>query len=82
MLSGKHARLSLKNKYVKVEGMARHVDQLLAPAEGFDLCPRFFWLFGQRKGLIMLFLPILGHFWCSVVTLVTFSSNLINFEKT
>ena len=29
----------------------------------------------------MLFWLILGHFWCSVVTLVTFSSNLNNFEK-
>ena len=29
----------------------------------------------------MLFYPILGHFWCSVVTLVTFSSKLSNFEK-
>ena len=26
-------------------------------------------------------LPILGHFWCSVVTLVTFSSKLDNFAK-
>ena len=26
-------------------------------------------------------LPIIGHFWCSVATLVTFSSNLCNFEK-
>ena len=29
----------------------------------------------------MLFWPIVGHFLCSVVTLVTFSSNLNNFEK-
>ena len=29
----------------------------------------------------MLFQFILGHFWCSVVTSVTFSSNLITFEK-
>ena len=29
----------------------------------------------------MLFLTILGNFWCSVVTLFSFSSNLNNFEK-
>ena len=29
----------------------------------------------------MLFLTILGHFWCLVVTLVTFSSILNNFEE-
>ena len=28
------------------------------------------------KELIMLFSPVLGHFWCSIVTLVTFSSSL------
>ena len=33
-----------------------------------------------KRELIMLFWPILGHFWCPVVTLVTFSSNLSNFE--
>ena len=29
----------------------------------------------------MLFQPISGNFWCTVVTLVIFSSNLSNFEK-
>ena len=29
----------------------------------------------------MLFWPILGYFWCPVVTLVYFSSNLSNFKK-
>ena len=29
----------------------------------------------------MLFWPILGHLWCPVVTVVTFSSNLRNFKK-
>ena len=29
----------------------------------------------------MLFWPSLGHFWCSVVTLLPFSSNLSSFEK-
>ena len=41
------------------------------------LWPGLFWPFGQKR-LIMLFWPILGHFWCSVVTLGTFSSNLNN----
>ena len=29
----------------------------------------------------MLFWPLFGNFWCPVVTLVTFSSNLSNFER-
>ena len=39
--------------------------------------------FAQREktDLVMLFWTILGHFWYPVVTLVTFSSNLGNFEK-
>ena len=37
--------------------------------------------FRAKKGLIMMFVPILGHFWCSVVTLGTFRSYLNNFEK-
>ena len=31
-----------------------------------------------KKGLVMLVLPILGHFWWSVVTSVNFSNNLYN----
>ena len=42
---------------------------LLAPAEG------------QKKIFLMLFLLILGHFSCLVVTSVTLRSNLSNFEK-
>ena len=34
-----------------------------------------------KKELFMPFWPIFGNFWCPVVTLVTFSSNLSNFEK-
>ena len=51
--------------------MVCYVGILPAPAEGFNLCPR----------LIMMVLPTLGIFWCSVVTVVTFSGNLSNFEK-
>ena len=34
-----------------------------------------------KKKLIILVLLILRHCWCLVVALVTFSSNLVNFEK-
>ena len=34
-----------------------------------------------KKEVIMLFWPILGNFWCPVVTLVTFSSNISNFKR-
>ena len=34
-----------------------------------------------KKEIFMLFWLTLGHVWCSVVTSVTFSSNISNFEK-
>ena len=57
--------------------MARYVVLLLAPAKGFDLRPRLFLSFRQKRA----YFAILAHFWCPVVTLVTFSSKLNNFEK-
>ena len=64
--------------YKKLEGRARYAGLILAPAEGFG---RGFFGPSGKKELFTLFVPILGHFWCSVVTSVTFSSNLSNFEK-
>ena len=58
--------------------MARDAGLLLAPARGFGqgiFCP-----LDKKRELIMLFWPMFGNFWRSVVTLVTFSSNLSNFE--
>ena len=34
-----------------------------------------------KKELLCCFGPFFGNFWCSVVTLVTFSNNLRNFER-
>ena len=59
--------------------MARYADLLLAPAEGFGR--GFFLPFGQKRELVMLFWPMLDHFWYPLVTLVTFSINLSNFKK-
>ena len=57
-------------KYL-LEDAARYAGLLLAPAEGFGLRPRAFFALRAKKGLIMLFWPILGHFWCPVVIFVT-----------
>ena len=38
-------------------------------------------LFRQKKPFMLLFVHILRHFWCSVIILVTVSSNLSNFGK-
>ena len=64
----------------KLEDTARYAGLLLAPAEGFSLQPRLFLAFGQKRP-ILLFWPILGNFWCQVVTLVTFCSNLTSFKQ-
>ena len=61
------------NVYNKLEDTARYVGLLLAPAEGFGL--------RAKKDVIMLFWPIFGNCWCPVATLVTFSSNISNFER-
>ena len=65
----------------ELEDTARYAGLLPAPAEGFGLQPRLFLAFGQKKCFFMLFWPIFGDFWCPVVTMVTFSSNLSNFER-
>ena len=44
------------------------------------LQPRLFCPLGKKRAFL-LFVPILSHFWVSVVTSVTFVSNLSKFEK-
>ena len=63
------------NKLKGLEGTARYAGLLLAPAKGFG--QGFFW----PKGLFTQFVLILRHFFCSVVTSITFSSNHSNFEN-
>ena len=51
-------------------------------AEGFGLCPRLFLPFAHKSA----YYAVLAHFffanfWCPVVTLLTFSSSLSNFER-
>ena len=50
---------------------------LLALAEGFGQGQGFLAL-RAKKELFTLFVIILGHFWCSVVTSVVFTSTLSN----
>ena len=61
--------------------MTRYVGlhQALALDFAFGRC--FFLPLGKKRELIMLFWRTAGHFWCPVVTLITFSSNLSNFQK-
>ena len=62
----------------KLEDTAHYAGLLLAPAEGFG---RGFCSLWAKKEHIMLFWRIFGNVWCPVVTWVTFSSNLSNFER-
>ena len=66
---------------IELERTVRYASFLLAPAEGFDFRPRFFFALWAKKELFMLIVLILGHFWCSVVTSVTLSSNLNNLKN-
>ena len=59
----------------------RYAGLFLAPEEGFGLWQRLFLARWARKELLTLFVLVLGHVWCSVVTSVTFSSNVSNFEQ-
>ena len=76
-------RLLPHNRFVKckLEDTARYAGLLIAPAEGFGLWPRLICPSGKKKSFFLLFWPIFGNFWCPVVTVVTFSYNLSNFEK-
>ena len=63
--------------YYLLEGMARYAAQLQVPAEGF--C----------KSVLYAVLQVLGHFWCSILILLTCGSNLkmlskiyVHFSKT
>ena len=49
--------------------------------EGLRPSAKAFYALRATKRLIILLWPVSGHFWCSVVTLVTFRSNLNNFKK-
>ena len=77
--------ISWKNRLIWVlkllEDTARYAGLLLAPAEGFGLWPRLFFVIWARREPVMMFWPILGKFGYSVVTLATFSSNLANLKK-
>ena len=63
----------------KLEDTARYAGLLLAPAEGFGR--GFFLPFGQKKIFLCCFCPFFGDFWCPVVAMESFSSNLRNFER-
>ena len=67
---------------VSISQYTRRYSQLRGPTSSScgGLRPWLFLPFGQKIDLIMLFWPNFGNFWCSVVTIVTFSSNLSNFE--
>ena len=67
-----------------LEGAARYAGLLLAPADGFGLQTGLSLALWAQKELFCCFsfFLILGHFWCLVVSSVTFSKNLSNFKKT
>ena len=67
------AKISLEKT---LEDTACYAGLLLCPAEGQGL----FLPLGQKKNSIRLFWPNLGHFWCPVVTLVSFSSLPVRFK--
>ena len=58
-----------------LEDTTRYAGLVLAPA-----AKAFFGPLGKKE-VIKLFWPIFGNSWCTVVTMVTFSSNLTNFKR-
>ena len=64
----------------------RRYDPLRGPTSsscgGLQPLAKAFFALSAKKELSMMFWPILGDFWCPVVTVVTFSNNLSNFERT
>ena len=67
---------------IALKDTTRYAGFLLAPAEGIGLWSRLFLPSGQQKSFLWVFvLPILGNFWYSLVTSITCSSNISNFEE-
>ena len=64
-----------------LEGTARYAGFTSSSCGGLRPPAKDFFALRAKKKLFMLFWLTLGHFRCSVVTSVTFSSNLSNFEK-
>ena len=65
--------VTYEEKLLLLDDTAHFKGLLLDPAEGFG---QGFFCHSGKKEPIMLFGPILRPFWCSVVTFVTFGSNL------
>ena len=63
-----------------LEGMARYTRQLSTPEEGFSLNQKLFSPSGKKRDHYT-FWAILGHYWGSVVNLVTFSGIIRDLEK-
>ena len=66
---------------MKLEGTARYAGFTSSSCGGLWPPAEAFLALLAKKGPFMLFWLTLGNFWCSVVTSVTFSSPLSNFEK-
>ena len=64
-----------------LEGTARYAGFTSRSCGGLWPPAEAFFALWAKKELFMLFWLTLGHFWCSVVTSVTFSNNLSNYEK-
>ena len=69
MTTSQSRKLKKKSNWI----LKGYAGLLLAPAEGF--------VQGKASYAVLAHFTHLGHFWCPVVTLVTFSSNISNFEK-
>ena len=65
----------------KLEGTARYAGFTSRSCGGLPPPAGAFFALRAKIELFMMFWLTLGHFWCSVVTSVTLSSNLSNFEK-
>ena len=75
----RHSQINCTKRYGPLCGPTS--SSCAGPRPGPGPGPRLFFPFGQKKERFMLFWPIFGNFWCPVVTVVLFSSNLSSFER-
>ena len=65
----------------RLEGAARYAGFISSSCGGLRPLAKVSVALWAKKVLFMIFWLTLGHFWCSLLTLVTFTSKISNFEK-
>ena len=77
----RHSQINCTKRYGPLRGPTSSSCAGPRPGPGPGPGPRLFFSLWAKKERFMLFWRFFGNFWCPVVTVVKFNSNLSRFEK-